>query len=302
MSAESKQPSQSRRQFIKYGVAGAVGFAVASAIEVPILDNALNNDNNTISQKNSQINQLQSQNSNLQSQLNTAQSQLTGTQSFLTLGLNEQKEVEAIVEAIIPTDSTGPGAKEAGVIFFIDHQLAADYGNNARMYTKGPFVMPGQAGPLTVNNITYSEGSPAEPFIGPTYQYGLAMREFWRLGLQDLETYSNSSYGSNFENLTVAQQTQVLTDFYNNKPTNTNIVPLDFFNEVIFMTWSGFLMDPAYGGNLNMVGWTLTGFTGANEGDTFNEGRNVMALMVASTPTRYPPHSMGEFQKATGAQ
>ena len=294
MSNESKGTSQSRRQFIKYGVAGAIGFGVASAIEIPILDNALNNDNSTINKQKTQIGQLQSQ-------LSTAQGQLTGTQAFLTLGLNEQKEVEAIVETIIPTDSNGPGAKEAGVIFFIDHQLAGEYGNNARMYMKGPFVMPGQAGPLTVGNYTYPAGSPPVTFIGPTYQYGLTLREFWRLGLQDLETYSNSVYGKNFENLTQAQATQALTDFFNNKPTNTNVIPLDFFNEVIFMTWSGYLMDPAYGGNIDMVGWTYTGFTGANEGDTFSEGRNVMQLMVASTPTRFPPHSMGEFQKAIGA-
>jgi gluconate 2-dehydrogenase gamma chain len=300
MSTTQQPTSASRRQFIKYGVAGAIGFGVASAIEIPILNNSLSNDNSTINKKNTQINQLQSQNSSLQSQLSTAQGQLAQSQAFLALGVNEQKEVEAMVETIIPTDSNGAGAKEAGVIYFIDRQLATDYGNNARMYTKGPFIMPGQAGPLTVNNVTYSEGSPPQPFTGPAYQYSLTLREFWRLGLQDLEAYSNSAYGSNFENLTVAQQTQVLTDFYNNKPTNTNVIPLDFFNEVIFMTWSGFLMDPAYGGNMNMVGWTFTGFTGANEGDTFNEGRNVMQLMVASTPTRFPPHSLGQLQQAIG--
>jgi hypothetical protein len=163
--------------------------------------------------------------------------------------------------------------------------------------------MPGQTGSITVNSITYSEGSPAVPYAGPAYQYNLLMREFWRNGLLALETYSNSAYSKNFEDLTSAQQTQVLTDLYNNKPTVANfnnIIPLDFFNELIFMTWSGFLMDPAYGGNYSMIGWTLTGFTGANEGDTFKEGRNVMQLMVANKPTRYPPHSLGEFQQALG--
>ena len=51
MSSNSEPPSKSRRQFIKYGVAGAVGFGVASAIEIPILNNALQNDNNEIKQK-----------------------------------------------------------------------------------------------------------------------------------------------------------------------------------------------------------------------------------------------------------
>ncbi len=269
-----------RLEFIKIGGAAAVGFGVASAIEIPILQNQINVANNQNSQE---------------------QAQLNSQQSFLTLGVNEQKELEAIVETIIPTDQNGPGAKEAGVIFFIDHQLASDYGNNARMYMKGPFVPPGQAGPITVNNVEYAQGTPAEPYTGPAYQYSLSLREFWRIGLLALQTYSNSAFGKNFEDLSIDQRTQALTDLYNNKPsTISNILPKDFFNEIIFMTWSGFLMDPGYGGNVNMVGWKLTGFTGANMGDAFKEGRDVTKLMVASTPTRFPPHSQGEFQKAVG--
>jgi gluconate 2-dehydrogenase gamma chain len=269
-----------RREFIKIGAAAAIGVGVASAIEIPILENSISNDDKKVA---SLTNQIQSQ------------------QAFITLGINEQKIVEAAVETIIPSDSNGPGAKEAGVIFFIDHQLAMEYGNNARMYMNGPFVPSGQAGPITVDGITYTNGSPTEPYTGPTYQYSLTLREFWRTGLLALQAYSNSSIGSNFENLTADQRTQVLTDLYNNKPTSFgNIVPNDFFNELIFMTYSGFTMDPVYGGNANKVGWQLTGFTGANMGDSFNEGRNVLKLMVASSPTRLHPHSLGEFQKATG--
>jgi len=291
MTEENKKINTGRRNFIKYGIAGAIGVGVASAVELPILANVMQNDN-------SQITTLKNQVASLQSQLSTTAEEHQG---LLTLGVNEQKVVEAMVEAIIPSDSNGPGAKEAGVIFFIDRQLAGDYGNNAKMFMQEPFVPSGQAGPLTVGGITYAQGSPKEPYGGPVYQYDLALREFWRIGLIALETYSNSAYGKNFENLSVDQQTQVLTDLFNNKPTSFNgIVPLDFFNEVIFLTWSGFLMDPVYGGNVGKVGWTLTGFTGANMGDTFNEGRNVLNLMVASTPTRFSPHSLGEFQKAIG--
>ncbi len=292
----------SRRQFLKYAAVGAVGVGLASAVEIPVLSNFANEDTQKINQANQQINQLQSQISNLQSQLASQQSSGSGS-AFLALNINEQKELESIVETIIPTDSNGPGAKEAGVIFFIDHQLASEYGHNGRMYTKGPFVMPGQAGPITVNAVTYSDGVPAEPFVGPAYQYNFFMREFWRNALLAVETYSNSAYGKNIENLSSSQITQVLTDLYNNKPATSDfngIVPQDFFNELIFMTYSGFLMDPIYGGNANMVGWTLTGFTGANRGDSFNEGRNVMELMVASAPTRFPPHSLADYEKSYG--
>jgi gluconate 2-dehydrogenase gamma chain len=270
----------SRREFIKVGAVAAIGAGVASAIEIPILQNSINNDDAKIKQ---------------------LQNQIDSQQAFITLGVNEQKIVEAAVETIIPSDQNGPGAKEAGVIFFIDHQLALEYGNNARMYMSGPFVPSGKAGPITVGGITYSQGSPSVPFTGPTYQYSVTLREFWRAGLLALQDYSNKSQGKNFENLTIDQRTQVLTDLYNNTPASfNNIVSKDFFNELIFMTYAGFTMDPAYGGNANKVGWQLTGFTGANMGDSFNEGRDVMALMVANKPTRLAPHSMGEFQRATG--
>lgn len=269
----------SRRAFIKIGAAAAIGVGIASAIEIPILEQQ-------ISAKNNQKQSIQSQ----------------VQQTFITLGSTEQTEVEALVETIIPSDNNGAGAKEAGVIFFIDHQLAGEYGNNARMYMKGPFVSAGQSGSITVDEITYSGGTASQIFSGPQYQYNMPLREFWRTGLAALETYSNSAYGSNFENLNSIQKTQVLTDLYNNKPTSfSNILPKDFFDELMFMAWSGFLMDPVYGGNNGMVGWSLTGFTGADLGDSFNNGRNVMKLMVASSPTRYPPHSLGELQKVLGS-
>ena len=291
----SDPQSNSRHQFLKMGAAAAIGFGVASAVEIPVFAVATQNDKNEIDKKNAQIAQLQPQ----ADAARQTQTQLISAQALKTLGVTESSEVEAIVETVIPTDSAGPGGKEAGVLYFIDQQLAGDYGTNARMYVDGPFVASGLAGPISVRGVDYAQGTFTVPYTGPTYQYNMTLREFWRTGLLALETYSNSTYGNNFENLSNSQRTQVLTDLYNNKPTSFNdIVPRDFFNEILFMTWSGFLMDPAYGGNINLVGWKLTGFTGANMGDTFSEGRDSTALMVASSPTRFPPHGMGEFQAA----
>jgi hypothetical protein len=74
-------------------------------------------------------------------------------------------------------------------------------------------------------------------------------------------------------------------------------MPQDFFNELIFMAWSGFLMDPMYGGNFNMVGWKLVAFNGTNMGNFYGEGLHVRELMVADKPTRLQPVSLGQFQK-----
>ncbi|MDA4114381.1 MAG: gluconate 2-dehydrogenase subunit 3 family protein, partial [Thaumarchaeota archaeon] len=123
-----------------------------------------------------------------------------------------------MIDVLIPTDSNGPGGKEAGAIYFIDRQLASDYGKNGNMYNRGPFVPPGQTGSITVNDhtgtpITYSGGSMITlPTAGTQYFYGMLLSDFWRYGLDAFQTYSNSAYGGNFESLSAANKVAALTD------------------------------------------------------------------------------------------
>jgi gluconate 2-dehydrogenase gamma chain len=283
-----------RREFIKIGAAGAIGFGVASAIEIPILQNSINNDD-------TKINQLQSQ--------------ITQSQGFLTLNPTEQVIVEALAEAIIPTDSNGPGAKEAGVIYFIDHMLAGNYGKGGNMFLQGPFVTP-KSGSITVmgavyptqtkSAITYSGGTikPGQQ-AGTAYQYAFNPREFWRRGLVSLETYCTSAKGGKFESLDSTTQTTVLQEMFDNKSDNTALQTAfqgpnaaEFFNEIHDMVTAGFWADPIYGGNQGMVGWKLIAFNGNYWGDDIGLGPS--KLMVASTPTRLPPKSLGQLQKEGG--
>jgi gluconate 2-dehydrogenase gamma chain len=118
------------------------------------------------------------------------------------------------------------------------------------------------------------------------------------VGLVALQAYANSAYGGNFETLSSANQLLLLQDLWANKPTSfSNILPSDFAYELTFMTWAGFLMDPIYGGNQNMVGWTYTGFNGVNFGNFYGEGQDQKALMVATTPTRLKPASLAQYQQ-----
>src|SRR2546430_10607249 len=216
---------------------------------------------------------------------------------------------------IIPSDSTGPGAKEAGVIYFIDRALAGDYGQSANMFMDAPHNPPGipaSAGPLTVKpssawaflqnyqqtaylpgggmgsgtaisylgasrtytvggtNYTVNYGITASPRVGSgiNLQYPVNMREFWRISLAALQAYSRKYYGGNYQTLSSTNQIQVVKDLSADTPqtqTNppppaddltgfSNILASDFAYELTFMTWAGFLMDPLYGGNQNMVG------------------------------------------------
>src|SRR5438477_4205712 len=87
-------------------------------------------------------------NSSMQTQLNNENTQVANLNArvntfvgFLSLSVAEQSLLEKIVETIIPTD-TDPGAKEAGVIYFIDRALAGDYGQSANMFMDGPHILP----------------------------------------------------------------------------------------------------------------------------------------------------------------
>src|SRR5256884_3949498 len=251
--------SQTRREFLKLGLAAAASAAAASGIEIPLFANQSSNLQNQLNNANTQM-------ANLKTKLNT----VTG---FVSLNINEQSLVEAIVETIIPSDSTGPGAKEAGVIYFIDRALAGDYGQSANMFMDAPHNPPGipaSAGPLTVKpssawaflqnyqqtaylpgggmgsgtaisylgasrtytvggtNYTVNYGITASPRVGSgiNLQYPVNMSEFWRISLAALQAYSRKYYSGNFQSLSSANQLQVIKDLWSNAPkTKTNPSP-----------------------------------------------------------------------------
>src|ERR1700686_2221138 len=73
--------------------------------------------------------------------------------------------VAAAAARIFPSDDSGPGAREAGVVVYIDRQLAGPYGRDRHRYTQGPF----------------EDGAPE---LG--YQGSATPREIYRQGLKPL--------------------------------------------------------------------------------------------------------------------
>jgi len=282
----------SRREFIKIGAAAAIGVGVASAIEIPLLNNS-------------------------QNQTTAKQKEITQLRGFLTLNPIERVTVEALADAIIPSDSSGPGAKEAGVVYFIDRMLAGNYGKGGNMYLQGPFLIPQAAGqsvsvmgavyPSSAKTaIKYSNGT-IKPRLqaGTAYQYSFNPREFWRRGLVFLQKYCNTAKGGNFEALTSQNQILVLQELFDNKTDNTDLQTAfqgpnaaEFFNEVHDMVVAGFWADPIYGGNQGLVGWKLLAFNGNYWGDDI--GLGAKKLMVAGTPTRLTPKSIAQLQAEGG--
>lgn len=157
---------------------------------------------------------------------------------------DERRCVSAIVERLIPSDARGPGAREAGVIDFIDNQLAGFYGRGERWYMQGPF-------------------GPSTPEQG--YQFEEPPAGFYRRGVAALDAACRERHGGRvFAALDAATQDSVLGGMEKGGFDLPGGIPAKaFFTQVRENAIEGFFCDPFYGGNRDMVGWRLVGFPGA---------------------------------------
>lgn len=153
----------------------------------------------------------------------------------------EFRTIEAAVERIFPKDENGPGAKDLGVGYYIDHQLAGSWGFNARDYMQPPFFH-------------------GEKVQG--YQGRLKRREIFRIALREMQNYSQKKYKKNFEDLSEDQQDTVLKDFETDKVRLSTISPSGFFDMLRSAVLEGVYSDPLYGGNKDMDGWRMRDYPG----------------------------------------
>ena len=125
---------------------------------------------------------------------------------------------------------------------FLDHQLAGPYGSAAKDYKLGPVV----------------EGLPQQ---GP--QSIATPAEIYRKGLAELNNVSQKKFGHPFLNLTEEQKIAFLEGMEDGTIDFETVKIKDFFTLLLQNVREGYLADPMYGGNRDMVGWKLIGFPGA---------------------------------------
>ena len=162
-------------------------------------------------------------------------------QTYLFLTQPEVAFVEAAVARLIPADELGPGAKEAGVAYFIDRQLFGGWGTMAKMYRQGP----------------WPEGTPQQGYQSP-----LTPQQVYRIGIGEVNAHCAKQYGNSFSALTAAQQDEVLRGLDGGKIELEGVRSQFFFNMLLANTLEGFFADPIYGGNRDKAGWKLVGFPG----------------------------------------
>ena len=160
---------------------------------------------------------------------------------YMYLSQTEVAFLDAAVSHLIPNDELGPGAKEAGVTYFIDQQLFGGYGSMARKYTQGP----------------WPEGTPQQGYQSP-----LTPAAVYRAGIRDTNSHCRKAYGRAFDALSRAQQDEVLKGLEAGKIELEQVRAPFFFNMLLANTIEGFFADPVYGGNRDKAGWKLVGFPG----------------------------------------
>jgi gluconate 2-dehydrogenase gamma chain len=165
--------------------------------------------------------------------------QTAGWQFF---SAEEAREVEAIVERLIPADDLSVSGKDAGCAVFIDRQLTGEYGTFDRLYMQGPF----------------EKGTPMQGDQSP-----LVPQQRYRLGLAALGEYCQATFHKVFSALSNEERDKVLTDLEKGAIELKGIDAKLFFQQVLGNTMEGFFADPIYGGNRDMVSWKMIGFPGA---------------------------------------
>jgi gluconate 2-dehydrogenase gamma chain len=154
---------------------------------------------------------------------------------------SERTFLKAAVDRLIPRDEHGPGAVEAGVVDYIDLQMAGTWGRGEQLYRHGPF----------------RKGTPTQG-----YQLEYTPAELFRRSISAIHTHF-SSQGTSFDKLTAEQKDAYLTSLEKSE-SDLNGVPSNIFFDFLWKhTVEGFFSDPIYGGNKNKVGWKMVGFPGA---------------------------------------
>jgi len=140
---------------------------------------------------------------------------------FEVLTAEQARQVQAIASQIIPTDDL-PGAREAGVVYFIDRALMTFAADTRPIYEKGI---------AAVNQLTTTKYPARKTFADAAAE----------------------------EQQAILTEFVVGSDYRAGRPEITPGASDDFFRTIRMHTIFGFLADPSAGGNKDYAGWKVVG-------------------------------------------
>lgn len=180
----------------------------------------------------------------------------------------ESAVVEGLTARILPGTPEDPGAREAGVVFYIDRTLSGvNQGESVMTYDRGPWAEVTEhetAVEATSRPDIYRAVSiEAELETRYGYQSALTPQEVYRRGIKGVLDLTEETFGKPFTELTNGEVDQLLGIMVNDEsdafdsPSGSS-----FFSRLRNDTIEGMFSDPMYGGNRDMVGWKLLGYPG----------------------------------------
>ena len=154
----------------------------------------------------------------------------------------EAQTVEAVAARIIPGDATDPGAREAGVVAYIDRSLAGFLRDLQTFYRRALQELD-----------DYSRDRHNSLFRELTE--GDQDRVLAELDSVSIVETESREYG-----------TDALQDENKEGDESVSTLLIRFFSIIREHVLQGMFCDPAYGGNRDTVGWKMVGFPGAQWG------------------------------------
>lgn len=206
---------------------------------------------------------------------------------FVALTEDEALAVEMITARLLPGTPEDPGAREVGVVYYIDYLLSQDEGYVEATYRAGPWARgyEGEEEPEPEDNVVWV---PAEELSRYGYQSPLSPLRIYQIGIAALEEYAAATWGSGIKDLEDRQVDDMIWAMLGNEIEQfTEFSPFAFFQTLRLHTAEGFFSDPGYGGNRDLAGWRLIGFPGAQ--------RSYSPLELQTEGTDREPQTMHEL-------
>jgi hypothetical protein len=164
----------------------------------------------------------------------------------------------------LPGTPEDPGAREAGVVYYIDNMLAYQDGLPEPVYQQPPYAESYQGDEPPATNGYQVIWVAEDEIERYGYQSVLTPRDVFRLSLAAVDRYARERFDAGILALSEAQQDEIITALLDNEATGFEpLRPEAFFHTLRRYTAEGMFSDPVYGGNRNLVGWRLIGYPGA---------------------------------------
>lgn len=214
---------------------------------------------------------------------------------FQALTDGEAIAVEMITARLLPGTPDDPGAREAGVVYYIDYLLSQNEGFVEPTYRSGPWAKgyEGDTEPDPEPDVIWV---PAEELSRYGYQAPLSPLAIYQLGLAALEAYADDTWSQPIADLGDQELDDMIWAMLRNEIDQfTEFSPISFFHTLRQHTAEGFFSDPGYGGNRDLAGWRLVGFPGAQRSysplEMQTEGSDREPQSMHGLPEFNPGHS-----------